>query len=102
MTATAPATTTRKLTYEEYLKEFRTQASTRLPCEILDGVVKMPPSPRYIHQRFYGWRTVSTARLWLTVGPMRFIPSSIQMSNWPLKMFSQKTPCKDFHPPVVI
>ncbi len=50
MTATIPAVTQRRLTYEEYLEEFRTEAPTRQPYYFLDGVKFMPPSPRPLHQ----------------------------------------------------
>ena len=50
MTATAHAQSQKLLTYEAYMEEFRTQAPTPQPCEILDGVRIMPPAPRPIHQ----------------------------------------------------
>ena len=50
MTATIRKQHKALLTYEAYLEEFRTQPPTMQPCEIIDGVKIMSPSPRPIHQ----------------------------------------------------
>ena len=50
MTATIPPGAQKLLTYDAYIEEMLTQPPTRQPCEILDGVRHMPPSPRPLHQ----------------------------------------------------
>jgi Uma2 family endonuclease len=50
MTATAPRPTQELLTYEQYLEEFQTEAPTRQPYSIVDGVKIVSPSPRPLHQ----------------------------------------------------
>ena len=50
MTASPRKRSESLLTYEAYMEEFRTQPPTMQPCEIIDGVTIMPPSPRPLHQ----------------------------------------------------
>ncbi len=51
MTAAARTTERESVTFEQYMKEFRTQPPSHQPSYILDGVEVIPPTPGPIHQR---------------------------------------------------
>ena len=51
MTAFALEIPNKLLTFDDYLTEYLTQAPSRRPFYVRDGVVIMPPAPRPLHQR---------------------------------------------------
>src|SRR5207247_103667 len=51
MTATAPENSQKRLTYEEYVRQFATEPPTLQPYYIADGVQIMLPMPGLRHQR---------------------------------------------------
>jgi Uma2 family endonuclease len=95
MTATAPATTHKPVTYEEYLEEFLNEPPSRQPYYIVDGVRFMPPSPRPIHQRI-------VHRLEVLLDAFEQSPVAIRILPAPMDVVIRRAPLRTRQPDILI
>ena len=95
MTAIAPANKQNLLTFETYLDEFRTQPPIRQPYYILDGVVIMPPAPRFIHQTIIH-------RLEVLLDAFERIGAMLWICPSPLDVVIRRAPLRTRQPDILV